>query len=171
MRRIVHTIARKTHHAGYLAAKTWRSFWVSATMGKCGKNLKVLGAPKILFPANIVIGDNCTLNHGVVIDARAKVTIGSNVRISSYSLIETAYLDKDADKLRRHDSKEIVIGDNVWIASGAKILAGVTIGQNAIIAAGAVVTKDIPANSLAKGVPATVSPLNQGAEKSCMPPV
>lgn len=158
MRKIVHTVARKIHHAGYLAAKAWRGFWVSSAMGKCGKNLKVLGAPKILFPANISIGDNCTLNHGVVIDARAKVTIGNNVRISSYSLIETAYLNKGTGQ-RTHDSKEITIGDNVWIASGSKILAGVTIGENAIVAAGAVVTKDIPANSLAKGVPAVASPL------------
>lgn len=158
MRNIVNTMARKIHHAGYLAAKTWRSFWVSSAMGECGKNLKVLGAPKILFPANITIGDNCTLNHGVVIDARAKVTIGSNVRISSYSLIETAYLNKDTDQ-RVHDSKEITIGNDVWIASGAKILAGVNIGDGTIVAAGAVVTKDIPANSLAKGVPASVSPL------------
>lgn len=160
MHKIVHTVARKIHHAGYLAAKVWRGFWVSSVMGECGKNLKVLGAPKILFPANITIGDNCTLNHGVVIDARSKVTIGSNVRISSDTIIETAYLDKGTNETRRHDSKEITIGDNVWIASGAKILAGVTIGENAIVAAGAVVTKDIPANSLAKGIPAEISPLN-----------
>ncbi len=159
MRKIVHTVVRKIHHAGYLAAKRWRSFWVSSAIGECGENLKVLGAPKLLYPANIAMGDNCTLNHGVVIDARAKVTIGSNVRISSYSLIETAYLNKDTGTPRTHDAKEIIIGNNVWIASGAKILAGVTIGDGTIVAAGAVVTKDIPANSLAKGVPASVSPL------------
>lgn len=108
MRKIVHTVVRKIHHAGYLAAKRWRSFWVSSAIGECGENLKVLGAPKLLYPANIAMGDNCTLNHGVVIDARAKVTIGSNVRISSYSLIETAYLNKDTGTPRTHDAKEII---------------------------------------------------------------
>jgi maltose O-acetyltransferase len=53
---------------------------------------------------------------------------------------------------------KIVIGNNVWIASRATILAGVTIGDNSIVAAGAVVTKDIPPNSIAMGTPAKWKP-------------
>ncbi|MEI2703283.1 MAG: DapH/DapD/GlmU-related protein [Baekduia sp.] len=54
------------------------------------------------------------------------------------------------------DHEPVVIGDRVWIALGAKILGGVTIGEGAVVAAGAVVTKDVPAWSIAGGVPATV---------------
>ena len=50
----------------------------------------------------------------------------------------------------------IVVKDNVWIGAHATILAGVTIGENAVVAAGAVVTKDVPANTIVGGVPARV---------------
>jgi len=56
----------------------------------------------------------------------------------------------------RESSKLIVIGNQVWIGSGARILKGVIIGDNAIIAAGSIVTRDIPANCMAAGIPARV---------------
>lgn len=158
MKNIIQKIAKKIHYALFLIVTRFRSFWAWAVMGQSGKNLKVLGQVTLFYPSNIFCGDNCTINQGVLIDARDKVTIGNDVRISSYSLIETAYLEKSGDP-REHLSKPIVIKDNVWIASGAKILAGVTIGENSIIAASAVVTRDVPPNSLARGIPATLTPL------------
>jgi maltose O-acetyltransferase len=57
---------------------------------------------------------------------------------------------------RLEAAKPIVIGDNVWIGSGAIVLAGVTVGKNSVIGAGAVVTKDVPANVVVVGNPAKV---------------
>jgi acetyltransferase-like isoleucine patch superfamily enzyme len=103
----------------------------------------------------LIVGKNSRLN-GVHIDAQELVQIGENVRIAPYTLI----LDSDFHDVRDHfaegTSKPIYIEDNVWIASRATILKGVRIGQGAVIAAGAVVTKDIPPYSIAGGVPAKV---------------
>lgn len=57
---------------------------------------------------------------------------------------------------RHFQSHPIVIGDRAWIGANATILTGVTIGENAVVAAGSVVTKDVPANCLVGGVPAKV---------------
>jgi len=151
-------LAKKIHYGLFLVKQNLRTIWVRSILGEVGENLRVLGAVTLFYPANILIGDNCTINQGVLIDAREKVRIGNNVRISSYCLIETAYLKKTKNR-RGHSAKPIIIQDNVWIASGAKILAGVTIGENSIIAAGTIVTKDIPSDSLAKGIPATFTTL------------
>ena len=58
--------------------------------------------------------------------------------------------------MRRHSQAPVTIGDNVWVAANATILPGVKIGEGAVIAAGAVVTEDIPANVMAAGIPARV---------------
>lgn len=118
-----------------------------------GAGVKVYGWPKIYYPENLSVGDHVTLNHGVFIDARGGVKIGNHVRLSPYAVIESGFLRREGVG-RLHDARPIVIGDNVWIATGAIVLAGVTIGDNAVVAAGAVVTKDVPAGSIARGVPA-----------------
>ena len=53
-------------------------------------------------------------------------------------------------------AKPIVIGKNVWIAAGVTVIGGVTVGENAVVAAGSVVTRDVPSNTLVGGNPATV---------------
>jgi acetyltransferase-like isoleucine patch superfamily enzyme len=115
----------------------------------------------------IRIGENSMLN-GVAITSYDSVTIGKNCQIASCTLItDTDYHPTDP-KIREREvmgykidhnmvnKKPVVIGNNVWIGWGCIILKGVTIGDNSIIAAGAVVTSDIPANALATGNPATV---------------
>lgn len=103
----------------------------------------------------LIVGRNTRLN-GVHIDARMLIEIGENVRIGPYTVI----LDSDFHDVKDHFSegisKPVVIEDNVWIATRATILKGVRIGAGAIIAAGAVVTRDVPPNSVAAGVPARV---------------
>jgi len=103
----------------------------------------------------LIVGKNSRLN-GVHIDARELVVIGENVRIAPYSII----LDSDFHDLKDHFSagfsKPVYIEDNVWIATRATILKGVRIGKGSVIAAGAVVTKDVPPYSVAAGVPARI---------------
>jgi maltose O-acetyltransferase len=103
----------------------------------------------------LIVGHNSRLN-GVHIDAQELVQIGKNVRIAPYTII----LDSDFHNISNHfaegASSPIIIKDNVWIATRATILKGVTIGENSVVAAGAVVTKDIPPNCVAGGIPAKV---------------
>lgn len=125
---------------------------------ECGR-VHVYGWPHILSPERLVIGDGTTINFGVHIGARGGVTIGKNVRLSTYAVIETAALNPTVIPRDKHNAEPIVIEDGVWIASGAIILGGVTIGRDSVVAAGAVVTRDVPPFSIAMGVPAKCKPL------------
>lgn len=103
----------------------------------------------------LLVGKNSRLN-GVHIDARILVQIGENVRIAPYTVI----LDSDFHDLKDHfadgESKPVIIEDNVWLATRSTILKGVRIGKGSVVAAGAVVTKDVPENCVVAGVPARV---------------
>lgn len=106
----------------------------------------------------ITIGAGSFANYGLVALDVAAITIGKNVKLGSnvQLLTPTHPLEPTLRLQRLEGGKPIVIGDNVWIGSGAMVLAGVTIGENSVIGAGAVVTKDIPPNVLALGNPARV---------------
>ncbi len=103
----------------------------------------------------LIIGKNSRVN-GAHIDAQMLVDIGENVRIAPYTII----LDSDFHDVANHFadgvSKPIIIKNNVWIATRATILKGVTIGENAVVATGSVVTRDVPANAIVAGIPAKV---------------
>jgi maltose O-acetyltransferase len=84
------------------------------------------------------------------------VTIGNDVQIGPRVMFETVSHDLEyvPGRLRKSQTKPIVVEDGVWIGAGAIVTQGVTIGRGAVIAAGAVVTSDVPANTVAGGVPA-----------------
>lgn len=105
---------------------------------------------------NILAGDNFFVNYNVTILDRAKVCIGDNVMIGPNVLISTVSHPTSPLERRAHMSfaKPITIGSDVWIGGNAVILPGITIGDNAIVAAGAVVTHDVPPNCIVAGVPA-----------------
>jgi acetyltransferase-like isoleucine patch superfamily enzyme len=114
--------------------------------------------PVFLKPIeNIVLGENVAINAFVHVWANARVSIGRDTMIASHVQISSSTHDYDAATMR--DTRidlSVTIGHNVWIGSGAIILPGVVIGDNSVIGAGSVVTHDIPADSLAYGVPARV---------------
>lgn len=100
---------------------------------------------------NVFVNQNCRFNDIGGIDIGDDVMLGPNV-----SLISSGH---PIDPVGRRDgitSAPIVIGRNVWIGTSALILQGVTVGADAIIGAGAVVTRDVPPRTLVAGVPATV---------------
>ncbi|MEZ4945839.1 MAG: acyltransferase [Cyclobacteriaceae bacterium] len=103
----------------------------------------------------LVIGKKSSLN-GVHIDARELIEIGERVRIAPYTII----MDSDFHDLKDHDmdgpSSPIYIEDDVWIATRATILKGVRIGKGAVVATGAIVTKDVPPYCVVAGMPARV---------------
>lgn len=132
-----------------IATRSW--YW-RLLMKKFGHQVRVFGRLYVPNPRNIEIHDRCSLNDGVVLNARASITIGENSILSSGVTVNTAYL-KDITG-QKHSSKPVVIGRDCWICSGAIINPGVTIGDRSIVAAGAVVTKDVPPGSVVAGVPA-----------------
>lgn len=107
---------------------------------------------------NIHIGNNFTGNFNLTILDIKEVYIGDNVMIGPNTLITTVGHPITPKGRRDHlaQASTVRIGDDVWLGGNVTILPGVTIGNNVVIGAGAVVTKDIPDNSLAVGVPAKV---------------
>lgn len=107
---------------------------------------------------NIFIGDNFTGNYNLTILDIRQVRIGDNVMIGPNTLITTVGHPLSPAKRRTHTgiAKPVTIGNDVWIGGNVTILPGVTIGNNVVIGAGAVVSRDIPDNSVALGVPARV---------------
>lgn len=103
---------------------------------------------------NIKLGKNVFINSGCCFQDHAGIEIGDGTLIGHQVVIAT--LNHAQDPLSRADMfpKPVKIGKNVWIGAHATILPGVTIGDNAIIAAGAVVTKDVENNVVVGGVPA-----------------
>ena len=99
---------------------------------------------------NVFVNQNCTFYDLGGLDIADDVMIGPNV-----SLITSGH---PVEPSRRRDTiaKPIVIERNVWIAAGATIIGGVTVGENSVVAAGSVVTKNVPPNTLVGGNPATV---------------
>lgn len=99
----------------------------------------------------------CQNKSQCYIIAKGGVTLGDNVILSVGAKILTSSLKiEDGIIQKRHIHKPVKLGDRVWIGSGAIICPGVTIGENTIIGAGSVVTRDIPGNCIAAGVPAKV---------------
>ncbi|MDE6762978.1 MAG: sugar O-acetyltransferase [Oscillospiraceae bacterium] len=105
---------------------------------------------------NIRVGKNVFINSGCCFQDQGGITIGDGVLIGHQVVLATLDHVLDHDKRQSIIPRPIVIGNNVWIGSHATILGGVTIGDNAVIAAGAVVTKDVPPNTIAGGVPAKI---------------
>lgn len=105
---------------------------------------------------NIHIGRGVFINAGCKFQDQGGIWIGSGALIGHNTVIAT--LNHGCLPQERHDliPKPVHIGKNVWIGSNSTILPGVTIGDNAIIGAGSVVTKDIPENMIAVGCPARV---------------
>ena len=105
---------------------------------------------------NITIGKNVFINIGCHFQDWGGVYIGDGVLIGSYVVLATINHDFDPAKRGDNLSSPIHIGNKVWIGSHATILPGVIIEDNAIIAAGAVVTKNVPENAVVGGVPAKI---------------
>jgi acetyltransferase-like isoleucine patch superfamily enzyme len=116
------------------------------------------------YTPSIVIGNNVSINFDCHIGCINQIIIGNNVLMASKIFITDHYhgeINKEAliapPSQRNVVSKgPVIIEDNVWIGEGVAILPGVVIGKNTIIGANSVVTKDVPANAIAAGIPAKV---------------
>ncbi len=105
---------------------------------------------------NITVGKNVFINSCCRFQDQGGITIGDNVLIGHNVTLATLNHDENPENRQRIFPKPIKIGNGVWIGSNVTILQGVTVGDNAIIGAGAVVTHDVPENMVVAGVPAKV---------------
>ena len=106
------------------------------------------------FGMNLHISKNVFINAGVRIQDTGGVWIDEGALIGHNVVLATLNHDLEPSRRQNLIPAPIHIGKNVWIGSNATVLQGVTVGENSVIAAGAVVTKDVPANSIVGGVPA-----------------
>lgn len=116
------------------------------------------GGLVINYPENVRLGNNMIFNRNVSITARSGVSLGNDVMLGPNVVINDSnhqFIDRDKSIAQQgHTAKEIIIEDDVWIASNSVILKGVHIGKGAVVAAGSVVTKDVPPYAVVAGVPA-----------------
>ncbi len=137
-----------------------RVFINSFFLKSVGKDVVILGNFRFKRGENIDLGSNLYINHDVELDSyNGLIKIGNNVLIGQNTLITTANHNFSDKKKAIIDQgfgpfNRIVIEDNVWIGANVLILPGVHIGKGAIIAAGAVVTKDVPSMCIVGGIPA-----------------
>lgn len=106
------------------------------------------------FGKNIHLGKNVFINSGCRFQDQGGIYIGDNVLIGHNVVLATLNHNENPKKRGNLIPAQIKIGNDVWVGSNAVILSGVTIGDGAIIAAGAVVTKDVGENTIVAGVPA-----------------
>lgn len=106
----------------------------------------------------VEIGDGVFINYGSLISAQQRVRIGANVMIGNYCIVADTETPGtgDAPGAPSIEPRPVEIGDGAWLAARVTVLPGTRIGAGAVIAAGSVVSGDIPARSVAGGIPARV---------------
>lgn len=125
---------------------------------RVGKNITFYPGVKINPGMNVTLGNYVDLAWGVIITTSGGVKIGDRTLIGYRTIISSAnhIIPNKRGRIfdSGHDKKEVVIKNDVWVGANCTIVAGVTIGEGAIVAAGSVVTKDVEAFSIVGGVPA-----------------
>ena len=149
-----------------------KSELLNELLGKVGNQLWITPPFHVDYGCNIYFGNNCEVNMNCTFLDDNKIIIGDNVLIAPNVQIYTAYhpthyLDRftisenETFNFCKTQTAPVIIGKNVWIGGGPIILPGVTIGDNTVIGAGSVVTKDIPADTIAYGNPCKVHKANE----------
>ncbi|MBV1877040.1 MAG: acyltransferase [Pseudomonadales bacterium] len=109
------------------------------------------------YQGHITLGDNCLICPGVRFNSGSSINVGNNCMFAAGSYITDADWHDIYDRTKTiGTTAPITLADNVWIGDGAIVCKGVSIGENSVIGAGAVVASDIPANCIAAGNPARV---------------
>ncbi len=154
----VTTHLRSSDNPGTLGARLNRLL-VKHIFRQCGQAVNI--RPGVYFGSgkNISMGDDSMLGQDSIIGSTADVVIGKDVMMGPQVLIYTSNHGMEAEtpmRLQPLASAPVRIGDDVWIGARCIILAGITIGDGAVLAAGAVVAADVPAQAIVGGVPAKV---------------
>lgn len=143
------------HCIGYVPSHHVRRFFYRLAGVKIGNGSAIHTGARFYNPANIQIGKDTIIGEFVVLDGREKLVIGDHVDIASEVMIYNSMHDIEDDNFKAI-SKEVIIGDYVFIGPRVIILPGVKIGKGGVVAAGAVVTKDVPEFQVVAGIPAEI---------------
>lgn len=157
---------RKTRtHAGLVFLSLWLTARVPSRRGRIAlfrmwgmtvdRTCVIHMFCEIRGPKNITIGKGTVIGHNCVLDGRKGIEIGENVNVSSEAMIWSLQHDYNDPHFKAAGEK-VVIHDNAWVSCRSIVLPGREIGQGAVIAAGAVVTKDVPAFKIVGGLPAKI---------------
>lgn len=140
----------------FLHSHLLRRLFMKGFCGAWGKDNCILRNCDIRKPKNIYIGSNVAINNNVLLDGRGgRLTLEDCVDVAQDAQIWTLGHDIN-DISHKTVGADVTIKHHAWICTRAIILPGVTIGEGAVVAAGAVVTKDVPASSIVGGMPAKV---------------
>jgi acetyltransferase-like isoleucine patch superfamily enzyme len=143
----------KLYLTGYIPFHSIRNLIYTITGMKLGKGSTLHMWARFFQPNNISIGDDTIIGDHVFLDGRAKLTIGNHVDIASQVLIYNSEHDVHSTDFHAIELP-VIIEDYVFIGPRAIIMPGVKISKGAIVAGGAVVTKDVPEFAIVGGVPA-----------------
>ena len=146
----------RAYNATTSADAEQRTTLLSALLGAIGEGTVIRPPFHCDYGANIRIGRGCFVNFGCVFLDVAAIEIGDACQIGPLVQILTADHPRDAAQRRDgyESGKPVAIGANVWIGGGAILLPGIRIGDDAVIGAGSVVTRDVPAGAMVSGNPA-----------------
>jgi maltose O-acetyltransferase len=131
---------------------------LESLLGSLGEGTEIRPPFYVDYGSHISVGERCFANFGLVALDVAPITIGDDVQIGpNVQLLTPTHPVAPGPRRDKWEAAEpIHIGDNVWLGGGAIVLAGVTIGADTVVGAGAVVTRDLPAGVVAVGNPARV---------------
>lgn len=121
---------------------------------KIGPGSTILMSTEMQHAMELTIGNNTIISPHCLLDGRGGLVIGSNVNISSHVLLVAGTHDIQNGRDFAGSAEGIIIEDYVWLCTRATVLAGVTVGRGAVVAAGAVVTKSVDPYTVVAGVPA-----------------
>jgi len=137
----------------YIPSHNIRNFILRTLGMKIAASAVLYSTFEIRKPSKIRIGAGSVVGHGIILDGRNGINIGENVNISSSVMIWTMQHDYN-DPLFGAVGGAVTVEDYVWISARAIVLPNVVIGKGAVVAAGAVVTKDVQPYCIVGGVPA-----------------
>lgn len=138
---------------GYIPFYSVRQLFYQGAGIKIGRGSAIHMWANFYNSANISIGEDTVIGDHVFLDGRAQLTIGNHVALASSVMVYNAEHQVDDPEFKAIE-EPVIIEDYVFVGPRAIILPGVTIGRGAVVAAGAVVTKDVPPMTVVGGVPA-----------------
>lgn len=128
--------------------------YLRSSLKKCGHHVKLRRDVTLAEPHKIEVGSYVDIGENSVLMGQGGIQIGDYCLIANNSILTTATHKIGGLYFNNVTTKKITLESNVWVGCHATILPGVTIGKNSIVAAGAVVNRDVPPNTVVAGVPA-----------------